>query len=70
LSELVERVETTGRPVLITRHRRAVAMLVPAEGVVYEEFQRGLQAELEEILRGFEEEREPPADDIGPAGER
>lgn len=50
LSGLIRRVEETGDPVVIWRHRRPVALLVPATGPLMEEVLRTSRQEFAEEL--------------------
>lgn len=68
-SRIVERVKTTGRPTLITRHGRPVAALVPVDEAELEdwilanapEFVRSMRRADREIARG---ERGQPLDRV------
>jgi prevent-host-death family protein len=56
LSAVLEAVEEEGRVVVITRHRRGLAVLVPAEGPLMDDYWHAGQRELEDLLRKISEQ--------------
>ena len=50
LSSVLQTVRREGKAVVITRRRRPVAMLIPAEGALMDEHVKATQAQLDELL--------------------
>lgn len=64
LSRVLGAVQKERQAVVITNHRRPVAMLVPAEGAVMEEYRRARQDHLDELLGELRQARGPSLDEI------
>jgi len=51
LSRVLRTVEKEGHAVVITRHRRSLAMFVPAEGQLMDDYRQASQRHFDKILR-------------------
>jgi len=64
LSRVLGAVQQERQAVVITNHSRPVAMLVPAEGAVMEDYRRARQNHLDELLGELRQAPGPSLDEI------